>query len=339
MNKQRTLIALALVVLALFFIFFYAGCSSRASYRTDQGMIFGTTYHIKYRHPQGQDLHQGIIESLREVDASLSMFNDTSVISRINANRSMLTDTHFRSVFRQAQQVSELTHGAFDMTVAPLVNAWGFGRQTDREPTPQLIDSLRQWVGYRLVSMEDGRIIKQHQQTMLDAGAIAKGYGCDVVARYLQQQGCQDYLVEIGGEIVCQGLNDKGEEWIVGINSPADDPGNQNNDLFQRVQLTGCGLATSGNYRQFYIRDGQRRAHTIDPRTGYPVQHDLLSATVVAPTCMQADALATSFMVLGADSALSLTQQLDSVSCYLICSDGADGYIVRQSDDFGKYLR
>ena len=267
-------------------------------YFKHQGNVFGTYYNIRYE--ADSCLENAILKRLDEFDSSLSTFNPHSTISVLNQGRDTVWDAYFTEMYATAIEVNELSHGAFDITVAPLVNAWGFGFTNRETVTPELIDSLR---GIKNV---------------LDASAIAKGQACDVVAALLKEKGSENYLVDIGGEEVLHGVNDKNEPWRVGITKPVDDPTGEKNEIQEIISSTDLCMATSGNYRQFYYENGMRRSHTIDPRTGYPVNHNLLSATVIAPSCMRADALATACMVLGVDSALQLIESLPETECYLI---------------------
>lgn len=313
--------------------------STQTEYTKNSGRIYGTFYNLTYQHPEGKDLQEEISKVLTDFDLSLSTFNDSSVISRINRNdTSVQTDAHFEKMYRQAEKVSTLTAGAFDITVAPLVNAWGFGfGNRDRSETPN-VDSILTFTGFHKLQLVNHRIVKSDSRVMLDASAIAKGQASDVVAAFLEVQGCKNYMVEIGGEITCKGINPRGEHWQIGIDKPVDDPAVEDRSLQTIVAISGVGLATSGNYRQFYYRDNKKYAHTINPRTGYPVDHNLLSATVVAPSCMQADAFATAFMVLGVDSSLIVCNQVPDMECYLIYSDESGAYQVAQSDGFAKYI-
>ena len=287
-------------------------------YFHNQGHVFGTYYNLRYS--ADHDLQAAIDSAFSAFDASLSMFNPHSVLSAVNQNRDTLTDARFEQMFAMAMEVSRLSHGAFDITVAPLVNLWGFGFKHREDVTPERVDSARQLIGFTRVRLVDHHILKDDPRIMLDAGAVAKGQACDVLAEVLREHGAENYLVDIGGEVVAHGVNSKGEPWHIGITRPDDDPEGQNDQLQDIVATTDICMATSGNYRNFYYDGEQRRSHTIDPRTGYPVQHSLLSATIVAPSCMQADALATASMVLGADSALLLVQQAGA-KAYFILSD------------------
>ncbi|MBO4589665.1 MAG: FAD:protein FMN transferase [Bacteroidaceae bacterium] len=293
-----------------------------ATWYTNQGQVFGTFYKITYQH--NRDIQPLIVARLRDVDNSLSPFNPQSVITRLNRGESQQTDTLFRTVYRKAREVYALSGGAFDITVAPLVNAWGFGFKDAATVTPALIDSLRTFVGMQGTRLRGTLFEKDDPRTLLDCSAIAKGFGSDCVAALFDSLRIRNYMVEIGGEVVVRGINSKGHAWRIGVNKPTEDSLVITNELDTILALTDCAMATSGNYRNFYYRDGQRFAHTIDPRTGYPVQHSVLSATVIAPTCMEADALATSIMVLGLDSARAMLATLPHVSAYLIVGDGPD---------------
>ena len=249
------------------------------------------------------------------------MFNEQSTISKINNNQAVEPDKMFLDVFQLAQQVSKDTHGAFDITVAPLVNIWGFGFKHGQEPTKHAIDSLRQFVGYQKVSYDGKTIQKQDPRIMLDCSAIAKGYGADVVAGVLNEKGIKNYLVEIGGEIVTRGINEKRLPWKIGVTKPTDEAMEGNGELQTVLNVTDRAMATSGNYRNFYYKGGRRYAHTIDPKTGYPVQHNILSATVLAERCAVADAYATSFMVMGLDKTKKILEKHPDLMAYIIYDD------------------
>ena len=302
---------------------------NKPTYRTQQGKIFGTLYTITYEH--NEDLQPLIIETLQAVDASLSPFNKNSVISHINNNEYFHVDSLFSEVFRNAEIIYDESHGAFDPTVAPLVNAWGFGFKQSSTITTSTIDSLQSLVGLYRVTLNNGFITKNDPRIMLDFSAIAKGYGSDRVAHVLDSCGIQNYMVEIGGEIVIKGHNKNGNPWGIGINKPIDDSLSTNQELQTVLRLTDCAIATSGNYRNYYYKDGIKYAHTIDPRTGYPVQHSLLSATVIADNCMRADALATAFMVLGADSAIAYCERHPEIEGYFIIAADSGRYETRST--------
>ncbi len=288
-------------------------------YQSDNGLIFGTIYNITYRYPD--NLKKEIEAELKRFDNSLSPFNDSSVISRVNRNEEIDVDTLFRNCFNKAIEVSQMTNGAFDITIAPLANAWGFGFKHGDFPDTLTIDSLLQITGYDKVTLADSKVRKQDDRIQLSCSAIAKGYAVDVIASFLERKGIKDFLVDIGGEIVAKGRNPKDGLWRIGVNKPIDDSLSVNQEIQAVLQLTNVGMATSGNYRNFYYKDGKKYAHTIDPRTGYPVQHSLLSATVIAEDCMTADALATSFMVMGLEDAEKFVNAHPTVEAYFIYSD------------------
>ena len=283
----------------------------------NEGTIFGTFYHIKYVY--SEDLQADILKRLYEVDASLSAFNKNSVLSRINRNEDVTVDSLFADVFNLSMQVSRETDGAFDITIAPLVNAWGFGPQGKKELTGKEVDSLLQIVGYEKVKLTDGKVVKADSRMQLDCNAVAKGYGVDRVADLLNSLGIKDYMVEIGGEIVAKGQNPDGRPWRIGISKPEESPDAPNsNQIILRVNNTA--LATSGNYRNYYYKNGRKYTHTVNPRTGLPFQHTLLSASVMAPDCATADAYATAFMVMGMEQAKAVLKKHPELQAYFIYS-------------------
>lgn len=303
---------------------------AKKQYYHHQGNIFGTYYNIRY--DGTEDLCEAIKQRLQEVDNSLSMFNNNSVISHINRNDSITTDSLFEAMYMEASAISELSGGAFDITVAPLVNAWGFGRKSQEQKAKSVnVDSIKAFVGYHKVRLYEHQILKKDERITLDASAIAKGYACDVVANLLRENGCENLLVDIGGEVVLQGVSDNGNAWRVGISKPKQDASGMESELQEVIESTSLCMATSGNYLQYYYVNGERRSHTIDPRSGYPVHHSLLSATVTASNCMRADALATACMVLGENEALKLVETTQDAACYLIVAVGDSLQVVTSS--------
>ena len=283
-------------------------------YQTDHGMVFGTVYNITYQ--SEKNLQEDVELALSQVDGEFSMFNEKSTVAAINRGEEPQRSAMFNEVFELAQRVSDDTDGAFDITVAPLVNAWGFGFKHEQMPTKEQVDSL----------------LKIRSQ--FDFSAIAKGYGCDIVARVLANQGVANYMVEIGGEVVTKGHNPKGQQWRIGITKPIEDSlATESSQLQAVLAVNDMAMATSGNYRKFYYKDNRRYAHTIDPRTGYPVQHDLLSATVMAPTCAMADAYATAFMVLGMEKAKAVLKRHTDMKAYFIYTDAKGDYAVWHSPE------
>ena len=289
------------------------------TYYHNEGNIFGTYYNIRYE--ASEDLQEEIKSALKDFDNSLSLFNPHSILSAVNANRDTTTNAAFEAMFAEAERVHSLSNGAFDITVAPLVNYWGFGfaeKQSAISNQQSAIDSLRAFIGFDKVKLVNHRIIKSDPRVQLDAGAVAKGQACDVIADLLRNHDSYNYLVDIGGEVVAKGYNAKGEPWHIGITKPNLNNEGAQADLQEILAVTDIAMATSGNYRNYYYEAGERRSHTIDPRTGFPVQHSLLSATVVSKSCMRADALATACMVLGAEQALDMISHAGDAACYLI---------------------
>jgi len=309
-----------------------------AEYVSESGRVFGTFYNIKYK-SNGKDVKTEYLAALAAVDTALSTFNKLSTITRINQSSDSVLlsdkDSLFVKVYNKACEISTITGGAFDITVAPLVNAYGFGYDPDRSTPDSVIAELKKYVGWKKVNLsESGYLKKENPQIKLDASAIAKGFGSDEVARVLRNNGINDFMVEVGGEVVCSGVNAKGNVWSIGINKPIEDSTMQKSEIQRVVQLDGKALATSGNYLQYYYKDGTKYAHTIDPRSGKPVNHTLLSSSIIANDCMTADALATSCMVLGVDSALSLIESLPNVEGYFIYAGENGEYLEKQTNAF-----
>lgn len=303
-----------------------AESSSKVSYYTIKGGVHGTFYTIKYSADNGTIDPEELQDRFEAFDHSLSTFDEQSVISRINRNDStVVPDSLFLTVFKRGLEISELTDGAFDMTVAPLVNLWGFGFKKSENVTDEHVKEILEHVGYKKIKLDNGLIVKTDTAIMLDAAAIAKGYSCDVVADFLKSKGSQNFMVEIGGEIVTKGVNPEGKTWRIGITKPTDDNSVSDPTLQAEAAIGDIGTATSGNYRQFYYKDGKRYSHTVDPHTGYPAEQSLLSATVFAADCMTADALATAFMVMGLEKAERFVEEQKlPVSAYFIYTDESD---------------
>lgn len=310
----------------------------QSPYQTDQGLVFGTVYKITYQ--SSENLKDEIEKELQKVDNSLSPFNKQSVITRINQNTDLHTDSLFVYVFNLAKEVSNNTGKAYDVTVAPLVNAWGFGFKHSQFPDSLTIDSLRQFVGIDKVQLNaDGEVVKSDPRMMLDFSSIAKGFGVDCVARLFDRKGIKNYMIDIGGELVMKGQNAKMETWRIGVNKPIDDSLSVNQELQTILEITDAGMATSGNYRNFYYKDGKKYAHTIDPRTGYPIQHNILSSTVIAKNCATADAYATAFMVLGLDSAKAVCNAHPELDAYFIYTDRNGKLQTYSTEGMKKYMR
>lgn len=337
MGKRQLFIAILAVVAILCLLFFgHSKEQNEATYQHNEGTIFGTLYHVKYLYDK--DMKADIEAELQNVDASLSMFNPKSTISRINRGETDEVDEMLSEVLRLSFVVNQATDGVFDPTVAPLVNAWGFGFKSGQMPDNKQVDSLLSLVGLFHIQLQDGTLTKDNPLSILDFSAIAKGYGVDRAAEVLRKKGIENFMVEIGGEVVTEGLNEKGEAWRIGINKPDDDSTSTNTELQDVISLSGKAIATSGNYRNYYISEGKKIAHTINPKTGYPAQSDILSSTVMAPTCAEADAFATAFMVLGLEEAKKVLQKQPQLEAYFIYSDKQGNYQTWFTEGFRKLI-
>ena len=297
-------------------------------YFQENGEIFSTSYNIKYAY--SKSLKNEITEELDRFDLSLNPFKKNSIITKVNNNEQVELDSFFINVFNKSVEVSENSNGYFDITTSPLINAWGFGFQNMDSVTPELIDSLRQFVGFEKISINDnGEVVKTDSRVQINTSAIAKGYSCDVVADLLESYGIENYMIEIGGEVSAKGVNEKGVCWRIGIDKPKDEALFIEHDLQTIISLCDKSLATSGNYRNFYVKDGKKYAHTINPKTGYPTETDILGATVIADDCMTADAYATAFVAMGLDKSIETAMVLDGVDYYFIYAneDGTFGTI------------
>lgn len=321
--RKRNLLWLALLLFGSIWIISHH--NQPVPYQSDNGLIFGTIYKVTYQHPT--PLKEEIEEALHRFDGSLSPFNDTSVITRVNRNEEVLPDAYFATVFRRSMEISRETDGAFDITVAPLINAWGFGFKKGRFPDEAMVDSLKQIVGYEKVRLtSEGKVEKDDPRILLNCSAVAKGYAVDVIANLLTEKGIRNFMVDIGGEVVVRGCNPQQQAWRIGINKPTDDSLAANEELQTILQLTDMAVATSGNYRNYYYKDGKKYAHTIDPRSGYPIQHSILSSTVLAADCMSADAYATAFMVMGLEKAKAFVETHSDIDVFFIYADEAGHY-------------
>lgn len=338
MTRKKTTNLLWLLFLMVGAVWIIRKHNTPIPYQKDEGMIFGTLYNITYQSPQ--NLKTDIENELKRFDGSLSPFNDTAVITRINRNEAVMPDTFFTNVFRRSMQISKETQGAFDITVAPLVNAWGFGFKDGVFPDSALIDSLLQFTGWQKVRLTpQGKIEKDDLRLMLTCSAVAKGYAVDVVADLLKRHGVNNFMVDIGGEVVVSGVNPTKERWRIGINKPVDDSLAINQELQTVLHITQAAIATSGNYRNFYYKDGKKYAHTIDPRTGYPAQHEILSATVITRDCMSADAYATAFMVMGLQQAVHFAETHPELEAYFIYTDSVGKNAVYYTRGMERYLK
>lgn len=303
-------------------------CTPRERYVTVDGAMLGTTVHVTARTGvPASEIYAGLMRIDREAKASMSVFDSTSLLSRVNAGLTDSLDRHIERNILLADSISRLSGGLYDITVKPLVEAWGFAAKRRTEHPD--VDSLLAFVGYGKIRIEGGRLRKSDPRVQIDLNSIAKGYTVDLAAAMLDSLGASDYIVEIGGEIRCRGVNPRGTAWVVGIDSPYDGNDDPGRDLQTGISLSGESLATSGNYRRYYIDgEGRKVAHTIDPRTGRSSVSRLLSVTTVCGDCAVADALSTMFMAMGADEALAFAVSRPELPVYFILDGGEDGFEV-----------
>ena len=313
-------------------------CAQPKRYLRESGSVFHTLYNITYEAPDY--LTEKIDSGLQTFSLSLNPFNPHSIIAKVNRNETVEVDSIFTHVFEKAQEVSAQTGGMFDITCAPLINAWGFGFSKMDSVTPAMIDSIKQFVGYEKVRLTKGFVKKSDPRLMLNCSAIAKGCASDVIASLLEREGVTNYIVEIGGEVVSRGVNAAGRPWTLGISKPEDNSsGYSQNIMKDKVQTKQkIGMATSGNYRNFYVKEGKKYAHTIDPRTGFPSEQNILSATIIASDCMTADAYATAFMAMGLEKAKQTAEKVPEIAYYLIYTDDAGKQQIAFSENMKQYM-
>ena len=320
----KTLIFALLATMCATFLW---GCGGKVSYTTVDGTMLGTTLHVvaDVKGVSRQRLYAAVMELDREAKASMSIYDPMSLLSRLNRNETDTVDRHIAFNLHLADSIGALSDGRYDVTVKPLVEAWGFaGKERTEHPN---IDSILEFVGREKVRVAGGRLVKDDPRVQLDFNSVAKGYTVDLLAALVEKYGAENYIVDIGGEVRCRGLNRQGRAWRIGVETPFDGNMSDGEYLQKRIQMTGGGLATSGNYRRFYLDgEGNKVAHTIDPRTGRSAVSRLLSVTVAAPTCAEADALGTMFLAMGADDALAAAKSMPRMKVYFILADGADGY-------------
>jgi thiamine biosynthesis lipoprotein len=311
-------------LLLIFILAISSSCNDRKPEISGiNGFAQGTTYSIVYvnnKRIPAATVQQKVEKILRDFDMSLSLYKDSSILSKINRNEEAVPDEYFKRAFELSVKISAMTGGDFDITVGPLVNAWGFGPDAHKNFSEAKRDSLLELVGMNNISMVNGRLVKKDPRIKLDFNAIAQGYSVDVICDFLKSLGFKNYLVEIGGEVRGVGTKE-GAKWRIGIDKPIDNNLSPGQDLEAIIKISDEALATSGNYRKFYIENGVKYSHTIDPHTGYPALSNLLSATILANDCGTADGIATACMVMGLDKAIEFIQVHPELKAYFIYSD------------------
>lgn len=301
-------------------------CNREAAVTTTiDGFALGTTYHIVVRSDRTLEIQNELDSLFASANRSMSLYDDSSLLCRINRNETDSLDAHLIRCIEIAKGVSRESDGLYDITVKPLSEVWGFAAR-DKTSNPN-IDSLLRFVGYEKISIVNGRLVKQNPGTQFDLNSIAKGYIVDLVAQYLDSLGIANYLVEIGGEIDCKGLNPKNKEWSVAIDRPVEGNFTPGEDVQVILEITNTGLATSGNYRRFYTDEsGRKIVHTINPKTGMSQISNLLSATILAENCALADAYGTMMMAVGLDKAMEILESRSDIEGFLVYTDEKGNY-------------
>ena len=328
---MRKLIVFAIGILVL------AGCGRQPKKIVLQGLAQGSYYAITYYDEQNRNFQKEIDSIFHAIDMSVNLWVESSVISKVNRNEEVTLDSIFIDNFNIAHEAAKLSNGYFDPTNSPIVTAWGFSYKHGDSITPQLIDSLKQLVDYRKIRIEDGKVVKENPDMQLDFNAIAQGYTSDLIASFLGSRGIKIYLVDTGGEIMAKGTKPNGRPWIVGIEKPAD-KWDSEQVVQTRIALRDKGLVTSGSTRKYVERNGKRYSHCIDPNTGYPVDHQVLSVTVLAENSVWADALASICMVMGMEKSLPIIEGMDGVEAYYIFANDNNELETFATEEFQKLI-
>lgn len=303
-----------------------------------EGFAQGTTYHITYLDANERFFKNEIDSILHNFDLSLSTYNPSSIISKINTNqKNVKLDNYFITCFNKAKEVYKNTNGAFDPTVFPLVNAWGFGPGKKEKIEQKKIDSILKFVGLNLIKLKRNKIVKKDPRVCLDFNAFAQGYSVDVISYFLNSKGINSYIVEIGGEVFAKGKMTDGTNWNIAIEKPIDNKAAENPALLS-INLDGLAIATSGNYRKYFIENGMKYSHHIDPKTGYPAKNNLLSVSVISKKCIVSDANATGILVMGLEKAKKFLRKHSELEALLIYSDEEGNYQFYETPKF-KLLR
>jgi len=320
----------------LWVLIFLFSCGNQAQEEAVRfmGEAQGTYYSIIYFDEQQRDFQVEVDSILKAFDQSLSLWVPNSLISLVNRGDTAIEpDQFFADNFNIAQAVAEKTNGALDPTVGNLTRAWGFGFDASKKVDKHIIDSILEFTGYRKVRIRNGYLVKDDPRISIDFNAIAQGYSVDLIGTFIEEKGIENYLVDIGGEVKARGNKPDGSKWKVGIEKPAENR-DDTRDLKAVAQLKNKSIATSGNYRKFYEEDGIRYSHTIDPESGYPVQHSLLSVSVLADNTAIADAYATAFMVMGLEKARQFVNDDPTLEAFFIYADEEGNYQTSMSDGF-----
>lgn len=337
-NKQKANTMRKYIAIATLAVLASCNSNTQKSYIQLNGFAQGTTYSITYFDPQNRNFENPVENIIEKVDSSMSLYRDNSIINRFNRSETGLeVDALLAQVINLSLLYGEQTNHTFDITVGPLVKAWGFHLKKGEVPNNVIIEHLKPFIGLGMIECNGLFIKKKYPEVMIDVNAIAQGFTVDLISEFFEEQGIKDYLVELGGEIRSLGKSPRNKKWLVGIDKPIDNAGSGEN-LQVIIGISGKSLVTSGNYRKFFVRNGVKYSHTIDPGTGYPVTHSLLSSTVVDKTSARADALATAFMVMGLDKTKQWLSENPEVDAYLIYTKNDGEYGTWMTYGFEKRI-
>ncbi len=328
--KTKNIFYLPLIALLI-------ACNTKKEMIIYSGYTQGTTFSIKYfaLADSASILNKGVDSIFSEINHTASTYEKNSIISKVNSNQAVELNYDFIKIFNKSMEISDSTNGCFDITVGDLVRRWGFGFKTQKLPTEYQVDSLMKFIGYKNLLVSNGKVVKKFPETKLDFNAIAQGYTVDLVAEYFLKNNCSNFIVEIGGEVRANGLKQIDNPWIVGIEKPA--PTDSSSQAIQlKIALNNQAVSTSGNYRKYFVKDGIKYSHTIDPKTGYPVHHSLLSVSIIANDCTSADAYATAFMVMGIEKSKEFLRNHPKIEAYFIFSDSTNNNQVYYTPNFFK---
>jgi thiamine biosynthesis lipoprotein len=327
-------------IIVVLLILSFNSCKKTISYDSFAGFVQGTTFSMVFENNgklNPQDLKSEVEKILHDFDMSLSLYVDSSILSKVNRNDDVRPDAYFTEAFNRSAVITELTEGAFDITVGPLVKAWGFGPDSQKNFSETKRDSLLRLVGMDKVRIENGKVVKADPGMNLDFNAIAQGYSVDIISDFFNRKGIKSYLIEIGGEVRVRS-DKQGVLWRIGIDRPEDNNNLPGNDLQAVISLKDRSLATSGNYRKFFVENGIKYSHTIDPRTGYPARNQLLSATIIANDCATADGIATACMVIGKEKTIEFLGFHPEFDAFLVYSDENGNYQTWTTENLKRFI-
>ncbi len=320
------------------FVFFAISSCKDVTYNVLNGETQGTTYHIIYN--KNEMLKPEVDSVLEIIDLSLSNYNKNALLYKINKNKTDEVDEHFKTVFNKAVEISDASDGFFDITVGPLVNLYGFGGENKSQINDTIVDSLLNFVGYDKVKIQGDKLIKENSNIKIDMNALAQGYSVDYLADFFERKGINNYFIEVGGEVVCKGKNEYDGKWKIGVEKPLENTEIEDRkvELIVAIKNEKKALATSGNYRKFYIEDGVKYTHSINPKTGYPTRDSLVSVTIMADDCMTADGYATACLVSGYEKAVKMVNEKDNIEAFFIYFDKLGNYKFYFTPGFKKYV-